>query len=57
MKLWRSWYKEADKYIMSNRRQAMRTRILQWTAAHHFDIVNHAYNALVLKFIYGVIYK
>lgn len=57
MKLWRSWYKEADKYIMSNRRQALRTRILQWTAAHHFDIVNHAYNALVLKFIYGVIYK
>lgn len=57
MKLWKSWYKEADKYIMSNKRQALRTRILQWTAAHRLGIVNHLYNALVFKFIYGVIYK
>ena len=57
MKLWQSWYKEADKYIMSNKRQALRTRILQWTAAHRLGIVNHLYNALVFKFIYGVIYK
>lgn len=57
MKLWSSWYNEADKYIMSNRRQALRTRILQWTAAHRLGIVNRAYNALIFKFIYGVIYK
>lgn len=56
-KLWRTWYKEADKYIMSNRRQALRTRLLQWTAAHRLGIVNILYNALVFKFIYGVIYK
>lgn len=57
MKLWRSWYKESDKYIMSNRRQALRTRLLQWTAAHHLGIVNTLYNVLIFKFIYGVIYK
>lgn len=57
IRLWRSWYKEADKDIMSNRRQALRTRMLQWTAAHNLGIVNSVYNALVFKFIYGVIYR
>lgn len=57
MYLWRSWYKEADKDIMNNRRQAFRTRLLQWTAAHHLGTVNRVYNALVFKFIYGVIYR
>lgn len=57
IRLWRSWYKEADKDIMSNRRQALRTRLLQWTAAHNLGIVNSVYNALVFKFIYGVIYR
>lgn len=57
MRLWKSWYKEADKYIMSNKRQALRTRVLQWTAAHRLGFVNHLYNVLVFKFIYGVIYK
>lgn len=57
IQLWRTWYKEADKYIMSNLRQALRTRLLQWTALHRLGIVNRAYNALVFKFIYGVIYK
>lgn len=57
MKLWKSWYTEADKYIMSNRRQALHTRVLQWTAAHRFSFINRLYNTLVFKFIYGVIYK
>lgn len=57
MRLWKSWYKEADKYIMSNKRQALRTRVLQWMAAHRLGVVNTLYNTLVFKFIYGVIYK
>lgn len=55
--LWRTWYPEANKDIMSNRRQALRTRVLQWTAAHRLNVVNTLYNALVLNFIYGVIYR
>ena len=57
MRLWKSWYKEADKFIMSNKRQALRTRVLQWMAAHRLGIVNQLYNALVFKFIYGIIYR
>ena len=57
IRLWRAWYPETNKDIMSNRRQALRTRVLQWTAAHRLNVVNTFYNALVLNFIYGVIYK
>lgn len=57
MKLWHSWYKEADKEIMSNRRQAFRTRLLQWTAAHRLSFFNRIYNTLIFKFIYGIIYR
>lgn len=55
--LWRTWYHESNKDIMSNRRQALRTRILQWTAAHRLCIANTLYNALVFKLIYGVLYR
>lgn len=57
IKLWRAWYSDTNKYIMSNRRQALRTRLLQWTAAHRLSIFNTIYNTLVYKFIYGVVYK
>lgn len=57
IRLWRVWYPETNKDIMSNHRQALRTRILQWTAAHRLSIVNMIYNTLVYKFIYGVVYK
>lgn len=57
IKLWRSWYKESNKFIMNNRRQALRTRLLQWTAAHRLGVVNTLYNVLIFKLIYGVIYK
>lgn len=57
MKLWQQWYKDANKEIMSNYRQAFRTRLLQWTAAHRLSWVNRIYNVLVFKFIYGVIYR
>lgn len=55
--LWQQWYPEANGEIMSNCTQSLRTRLLQWTAAHGLSFVNSVYNALVFKFIYGVIYK
>lgn len=57
MKLWRQWFPESNGSIMSNRRQALRTRVLQWTAAHRLGVVNDLYNILVFRIIYGVIYR
>lgn len=57
MLLWRQWFSESDRDIMSNRNQALWTRVLQWMVAHDLTFVNRAYNALVFKFIYGIIYR
>lgn len=50
IKLWRKWYSEADDYIMSNRDQALRTRITQKAAAMHLDAVVLVYNSLINLF-------
>lgn len=55
--LWKDWYQEADRYIMTNSYQALRTRLLQWSAAHGLSVVNMAYNMIIQKIIYGVIYR
>lgn len=55
--LWQQWFPESNRDIMSNHFQALRTRILQWTAAHNLFFINTAYNTFVFKFIYGIIYK
>ena len=57
MVLWKKWFPESNRDIKSNHIQALRTRILQWTAAHNLSLVNRAYNILVYKFIYGILYK
>ena len=57
IKLWQSWYPETNIDIMSNKRQALRTRLIQWSAANNLWVVNIIYNSLVLRFIYGVIYR
>lgn len=54
---WRQWYPEANGSIMSNHRQAMRTRLLQWCAAKGMTWVNLIYTRVVFNFIYGVIFR
>lgn len=54
---WKNWFKDADKYIMSNPYQSSRTQILQWCAAHDMTIINRLYYYLVFKVIYGKIFK
>lgn len=54
---WRQWYPEADRHIMSNKNQALRTRMLQWCAAKGMTMVNLLYTRIVFNFIYGRIYK
>ena len=56
-KLWHSWYSESNRYIMSNYKLSVRTRLLQWTAAHHLTLMNRIYNTLLFNLVYGKIYK
>jgi len=54
---WKQWYPWADRYIMNNKAQALRTRMLQWCAAHGLSIVNTLYYVLVFKIVYGKLYR
>lgn len=51
--IWREWFREADRYIMCNRSLPIRTRLLQWCAAHHLSFVNLAYYRFVFSLVYG----
>lgn len=55
--IWREWYTEANRYIMSNRSQSMRTRLLQLCASMGMTWVNVLYTKLVFNFFYGKIFK
>lgn len=57
IKRWNTWYPESNKFIMSNKNQSIRTRLLQMTAYHHLSFINRLYNSLVNNFIYGLLYK
>lgn len=54
---WQEWYPEANKFIMSNTRQPMRTRLLQRCASIGLTSINRFYTRMVFNFIYGKIYK
>lgn len=47
---WRRWYPEANKDIWSNKRQAIRTRMIQIAAFRHLDFVILVYSRLVNLF-------
>lgn len=56
-KLWKEWYPEANDWIMRNSEHSIRRRILQYMAwKGQFWFVWLHYN-LVIRFIYGFIYK
>lgn len=57
IRLWRKWYPEANRYIMSNKRQALRTRLLQKSAAMGMTWVNILYTRIVFDFLYGKIFR
>jgi hypothetical protein BACCOPRO_03219 len=50
---WKQWYPEANRDIMSNHMQSIRTRLLQWAAAHHLSFVNLLYYRLVYSLYYS----
>lgn len=54
---WKEWFPEADKSIMSNTTLPLRTRLLQYAAYRGWFFINRLYCDIVLKFIYGKLYK
>lgn len=56
-KLWDEWFPESNVAAMANKELPLRTRLLQWCAAHGLWRVVRAYYVLVYRFVYGILYK
>lgn len=54
--LWKSWYPEANKYILENNYLSLRSRIIQWLAWKNQFWLIKLYYKLVHRFIYGLIF-
>lgn len=56
-RIWTEWYPESNQFIMRNKIQPLRNRILQWMASKGQWWYVRAYYGILFKFVYGVIYK
>ena len=56
-RLWQEWFPEANKYILGNKNISARSRMVQWLAWKRQWWLVRAYNFLLTKLIYGIIYK
>lgn len=56
IRLWRSWYPEANAYIMGNPELPLRTRLLQFAAARGCDWYVRFYNKFVMGYLYRLIF-
>lgn len=56
-KLWKEWYPEANDYILQNRNVSLRSRWLQWCAWKGQWWMVRLHYLLVIKIVYGIIYK
>ncbi|KFC39643.1 glycosyltransferase family 2 protein [Elizabethkingia anophelis] len=54
---WINWFPEANKFIMKNKDFPLRTRVLQWLALRKQYWILKLYYNLVIRYIYGVLYK
>ena len=55
--LWHSWFSESNRYAGMNPEQPSRTRFIQKAAYRRCFVVLRLYYWLVIKFVYGVIYR
>ena len=55
--MWKQWFPEANKYIWENKNVAVRTRFLEWMAAKNQFWFVRLYYYVVIRFVYGIIYK
>lgn len=56
-RIWYNWIPESNMAAMSNRMVPLRTRLVQWMAAHRLWFGVWAYYIFVYKFVYGFIYR
>lgn len=56
-KIWHSWFPEANVWIIQNKDVPLRTRLLQIAASKHQFWYVRLYYYLIIRFVYGVIYK
>ena len=54
---WKEWYPEANAYILQNRFVSLRSRIVQWLAAHGQMWAVWLYNKVVMQWMYKLIYR
>lgn len=55
--LWREWYPEANRFICQNKSISFRSRVLQYMAWKNQFWFVRLYYLLIIKVIYGFIYK
>lgn len=55
--IWNDWFKESNKYILDKNHFNFRIRLVQWCAFKRFYWINKLYYNLLVKFVYGVVYK
>ena len=56
-RIWNELYPEANKYILKNKKQSVRIRVLQWLASKKVYSCVKLYNIILNKLIYGLLYK
>lgn len=54
---WLGWFPEANHYVMENTALPLRTRLLQFAAVKKQFWFVKIYNKVVLKIVYGILYK
>lgn len=54
---WQKWFPEANVSIMENKDLSLRIRLLQLAASKHWYWLVKLYNFMVIKFVYGVLYR
>ncbi|MBD1432237.1 glycosyltransferase family 2 protein [Sphingobacterium sp. DN00404] len=55
--LWRDWFPEANDYISINPDFSFRIKLIQYAAYYRQDWFVKLYNFLIVRFVYGVIYR
>lgn len=56
-RLWKKWYPEVNRYILENHHISVRSRLIQWCAWKHLDVIVWIYRWLMEKVIYGGVYR
>lgn len=56
-RIWNSLFPEANRYILANKYQSIRTRALEWLASYKLYVFIRLYNIVFYKIIYAIRYR